>query len=106
MRVRGVVPTLQVTDVYGCGSIDRMEKRPLWKLLSLDGLNSQLLSIPTAAELTYGIPNKHWSGVRHWGGGGEVGMSLNREIYLTNQLLSPQSGQHSHHRLHHLRLQL
>lgn len=37
---------------------------------------------------------------------GGVGMSLNREIYLTNRLLSPQSGQHSHHRLHHLRLQL
>uniref|UniRef100_A0A3B4YKV7 Cilia and flagella associated protein 65 n=1 Tax=Seriola lalandi dorsalis TaxID=1841481 RepID=A0A3B4YKV7_SERLL len=59
VRAKGVFPTLQVTDVCGCGSVAGLSKVYLWKLLSLDNLNKHLLSIPSSAELTYGTPTRH-----------------------------------------------
>nr|XP_043871592.1 cilia- and flagella-associated protein 65 isoform X2 [Solea senegalensis] len=59
VRAKGVVPILQVTDVCGFGSIKRLGKRPLWKILSLDSLNHHLLSTPSASEVTHGTPTRY-----------------------------------------------
>ncbi|XP_045910743.1 cilia- and flagella-associated protein 65 isoform X2 [Micropterus dolomieu] len=59
VRAKGVFPTLQVIDVCSSGSVDRLSKVHLWKLLSLDSLNEHLLSNPSPAELTYRTPTKH-----------------------------------------------
>ncbi|KAM9364881.1 cilia- and flagella-associated protein 65 [Pholidichthys leucotaenia] len=59
VRASGVFPTLQVTDVYGGGSLGRLSKIHLRKLFSLDSLNEQLLSSPSPTELIFRTPTRH-----------------------------------------------
>ncbi|XP_029981230.1 cilia- and flagella-associated protein 65 [Sphaeramia orbicularis] len=59
VRAKGVFPTLQVTDACSGGSIGRVDKMRLWKLLSLDSLNEHLFANPSPTELTYRTPTRH-----------------------------------------------
>lgn len=59
VRAKAVFPTLKVIDASGGGSVGRLSKVHLWKLLSLDSLNEHLLCNPSPAELTYRTPSKH-----------------------------------------------
>ncbi|XP_070694450.1 cilia- and flagella-associated protein 65 [Pempheris klunzingeri] len=59
VRVKGVFPTLKVTDICSGGSVGRLSKVQLWKLFSLDSLNEYLLLNPSSAELTYRTPTRH-----------------------------------------------
>ncbi|CAL8240874.1 unnamed protein product [Merluccius merluccius] len=59
LRGEGVFPTLQVGDARGGGSVGGLSKEQLWRLFSLDSLNSHLLSCPSPRELTYRKPTRH-----------------------------------------------
>lgn len=50
---------MQVTDARSSGSVEALSKLYLWKLFSLDALNTYLLSEPGPSELTYRVPTRH-----------------------------------------------
>ncbi|XP_068184475.1 cilia- and flagella-associated protein 65 [Antennarius striatus] len=59
VRVKGVLPTLQVIDACGFGNVSRLSKMQLLKHFSLDSLNNHLLSSPSPAEQFYKNPSRH-----------------------------------------------
>uniref|UniRef100_A0A8C6PTV1 Si:ch1073-349o24.2 n=1 Tax=Nothobranchius furzeri TaxID=105023 RepID=A0A8C6PTV1_NOTFU len=62
VQAKGVFPTLQVVGACSGGSVDRLSKGHVWKLLSLDSLNEHLRSAPSSAEVTTKPPiNLHIS---------------------------------------------
>ncbi|KAL7881952.1 hypothetical protein AOLI_G00088010 [Acnodon oligacanthus] len=59
VQAEGVYPTLEVTDVRSSGSMEGLSKLQLWRLFSLDSLNTYLHSDPSPPELTYRVPTRH-----------------------------------------------
>ncbi|XP_072541753.1 cilia- and flagella-associated protein 65 isoform X2 [Salminus brasiliensis] len=59
VQAEGVYPTLEVTDVRSSGSVEGLSKLQLWRLFSLDSLNTYLRSDPSPPELTYRVPTRH-----------------------------------------------
>ncbi|XP_051787174.1 cilia- and flagella-associated protein 65 isoform X2 [Erpetoichthys calabaricus] len=59
IKARGVYPMITVTDARSSGSSKGISKRHLWKLFSLDTLNSYLQRDPTPSELIYRVPTRH-----------------------------------------------
>lgn len=58
-RGKGVFPTMQVSDVCSGGGAAWLSKSYVWELLSVDCLNTQLLSIPSPVEHTYRSLRSH-----------------------------------------------
>ncbi|KAI1899114.1 hypothetical protein AGOR_G00058210 [Albula goreensis] len=56
VKVEGVYPVLQVTDIRGSGGAEDLSKLQLWGLFSVDALNSYLRRDPTPPELTHRVP--------------------------------------------------
>ncbi|XP_029460888.1 cilia- and flagella-associated protein 65 isoform X2 [Rhinatrema bivittatum] len=56
---QGVFPTLSITDACSAGSARGIGKGHLWRLMSLESLNSYLERDPTPAELIYRTPTRH-----------------------------------------------
>ncbi|XP_061697991.1 cilia- and flagella-associated protein 65 isoform X12 [Syngnathoides biaculeatus] len=59
VRGNGVFPTLQVTDVSSGGVMAWLSKTYVWKLLSVDSLNAQLVCMPSPVEHSYRSPRRH-----------------------------------------------
>ncbi|XP_061142312.1 cilia- and flagella-associated protein 65 [Syngnathus typhle] len=59
VRANGVFPIAQVSDVGSGGVAAWLNKSYVWKLLSVDSLNAQLLSMPSPVEHTYRNPRRH-----------------------------------------------
>ncbi|XP_075140702.1 cilia- and flagella-associated protein 65 [Leptodactylus fuscus] len=59
VMAQGVYPTFSVVDAYPVGSAGAITKTQLWKLFSLEKLNSCLQSDPTPEELIYRVPTRH-----------------------------------------------
>ncbi|KAG9470536.1 hypothetical protein GDO78_017428 [Eleutherodactylus coqui] len=59
VTAQGVYPTFSVVDACLAGSARTLSKTKLWKLFSLQRLNSCLQSDPTPAELIYRVPTRH-----------------------------------------------
>lgn len=59
VEAQGVYPTMQVTDARSSGSVEALSKLYLWKLFSLDALNTYLFSEPDPSELTHRVPTRH-----------------------------------------------
>ncbi|XP_061648370.1 LOW QUALITY PROTEIN: cilia- and flagella-associated protein 65 [Phyllopteryx taeniolatus] len=59
VRGKGVFPTLQVTDVFSGGIVAWLSKTYVWKLLSVDSLNGQLVCMPSPVEHSYRSPRRH-----------------------------------------------
>ncbi|XP_043852035.1 cilia- and flagella-associated protein 65 [Dromiciops gliroides] len=55
----GVYPTLSILDACATGSAGGITRQHLWRLLSLETLNSYLERDPTSWELTYKVPTRH-----------------------------------------------
>lgn len=54
-----VYPLLSILDVHPTGSAEGITRKHLWRLFSLDMLNSYLERDPTPCELTYEVPTRH-----------------------------------------------
>ncbi|XP_037379967.1 cilia- and flagella-associated protein 65 [Talpa occidentalis] len=54
-----VYPLLSFLDVCSMGSAEGIPRKQLWRLFSLDMLNSYLKRDPTPWELTYRVPTRH-----------------------------------------------
>ncbi|XP_004402829.1 PREDICTED: coiled-coil domain-containing protein 108 [Odobenus rosmarus divergens] len=54
-----VYPLLSILDVCSMGSAKGITRKHLWRLFSLDRLNSYLERDPTPWELTYKVPTRH-----------------------------------------------
>ncbi|XP_046498897.1 cilia- and flagella-associated protein 65 isoform X4 [Equus quagga] len=54
-----VYPLLSVLDACSMGSAEGITRKHLWRLFSLDTLNSYLERDPTPWELTYKVPTRH-----------------------------------------------
>ncbi|XP_022355528.1 cilia- and flagella-associated protein 65 [Enhydra lutris kenyoni] len=54
-----VYPLLSILDVCPVGSAKGITRKHLWRLFSLDMLNSYLERDPTPQELTYEVPTRH-----------------------------------------------
>ncbi|XP_044890430.1 cilia- and flagella-associated protein 65 isoform X2 [Felis catus] len=54
-----VYPLLSILDVCSMGSAEGITRKHLWRLFSLDRLNSYLERDPTPEELTYKVPTRH-----------------------------------------------
>nr|XP_011738983.1 cilia- and flagella-associated protein 65 isoform X3 [Macaca nemestrina] len=54
-----VYPLLSILDVSSMGSAEGITRKHLWRLFSLDLLNSYLKRDPTPCELTYKVPTRH-----------------------------------------------
>ncbi|KAF6113167.1 cilia and flagella associated protein 65 [Phyllostomus discolor] len=54
-----VYPTLSIRDACSMGSAEGIARRHLWRLFSLDVLNSYLERDPSPSELTYEVPTRH-----------------------------------------------
>lgn len=54
-----VYPLLSILDVCSMGSAKGITRKHLWRLFSLDRLNSYLERDPTPSELTYKVPTRH-----------------------------------------------
>ncbi|XP_023366136.1 cilia- and flagella-associated protein 65 [Otolemur garnettii] len=54
-----VFPLLSILDVSSMGSAEGITRKHLWRLFSLDLLNSYLERDPTPWELTYKVPTRH-----------------------------------------------
>ncbi|XP_032134056.1 cilia- and flagella-associated protein 65 isoform X4 [Sapajus apella] len=54
-----VYPLLSILDVSSMGSAKGITRKHLWRLFSLDLLNSYLEHDPTPGELTYKVPTRH-----------------------------------------------
>ncbi|XP_075685231.1 cilia- and flagella-associated protein 65 isoform X2 [Rhinoderma darwinii] len=59
VTAQGVYPTFSVVDGCPAGSASALGKTQLWKLFSLERLNSCLQSDPTPGELIYRVPTRH-----------------------------------------------
>ncbi|XP_062861739.1 cilia- and flagella-associated protein 65 isoform X2 [Trichomycterus rosablanca] len=59
VRADGVYPTLKVIDARSSGSAEGLSKLHVWKLFSLESLNTYLHSEPSPTELTYRVPTRH-----------------------------------------------
>ncbi|XP_056611820.1 cilia- and flagella-associated protein 65 isoform X1 [Triplophysa dalaica] len=59
VQAEGVYPTLEVTDVRSCGSVERLSKLQLWHLFNLDTLNTCLCRDPRPSELIFRVPTRH-----------------------------------------------
>ncbi|KAM9305712.1 cilia- and flagella-associated protein 65 [Gastrophryne carolinensis] len=59
VTAQGVYPTFTVADAHPAGSASALTKTQLWRLFSLEALNSCLKSDPTPQELTYRLPTRH-----------------------------------------------
>ena len=54
-----VYPSLSIRDACSMGSAEGIARRHLWRLFSLDVLNSYLERDPSPCELTYKVPTRH-----------------------------------------------
>ncbi|MBZ3880635.1 Coiled-coil domain-containing protein 108, partial [Sciurus carolinensis] len=54
-----VYPLLSILDACSMGSAEGITRKHLWRLFSLDLLNSYLTRDPTPWELTYKVPTRH-----------------------------------------------
>ncbi|XP_033086089.1 cilia- and flagella-associated protein 65 isoform X2 [Trachypithecus francoisi] len=54
-----VYPLLSILDISSMGSAEGITRKHLWRLFSLDLLNSYLERDPTPCELTYKVPTRH-----------------------------------------------
>ncbi|KAA0715982.1 Cilia- and flagella-associated protein 65 [Triplophysa tibetana] len=59
VQAEGVYPTLEVTDVRSCGSVERLSKLQLWHFFNLDTLNTCLRRDPRPSELLFRVPTRH-----------------------------------------------
>lgn len=59
VTAQGVYPTFSVVDACPAGTGGALSKTQLWKLFSLERLNSCLQSDPTPEELIYRVPTRH-----------------------------------------------
>ncbi|KAM4025635.1 LOW QUALITY PROTEIN: cilia- and flagella-associated protein 65 [Anomaloglossus baeobatrachus] len=59
VTAHGVYPTFSVVDACPAGGAAALSKTQLWKLFSLQRLNSCLQSDPTPGELIYRVPTRH-----------------------------------------------
>ncbi|XP_073490445.1 cilia- and flagella-associated protein 65 [Aquarana catesbeiana] len=59
VTAQGVYPTFTVVDACPVGSASALTKTQLWRLFSLERLNSCLQSDPTLPELIYRVPTRH-----------------------------------------------
>ncbi|XP_073503479.1 cilia- and flagella-associated protein 65 isoform X2 [Phyllobates terribilis] len=59
VTAQGVYPTFSVVDACPVGGASALSKTQLWKLFSLERLNSCLQSDPTPGELLYRVPTRH-----------------------------------------------
>ena len=50
---------LSILDICSTGSAEGITRKHLWRLFSLDLLNSYLERDPTPWELTYKVPTRH-----------------------------------------------
>lgn len=57
--LRAVYPLLSILDICSMGSAEGITRKHLWRLFSLDMLNSYLARDPTPGELTYKVPTRH-----------------------------------------------
>ncbi|EHA97571.1 Coiled-coil domain-containing protein 108, partial [Heterocephalus glaber] len=54
-----VYPLLSILDACPMGGAEGLTRKHLWRLFSLDTLNSYLACDPTPCELTYKVPTRH-----------------------------------------------
>lgn len=59
MSLMAVYPLLSILDICSTGSAEGITRKHLWRLFSLDLLNSYLERDPTPWELTYKVPTRH-----------------------------------------------
>ncbi|CAI9554003.1 unnamed protein product, partial [Staurois parvus] len=59
VTAQGVYPTFTVVDACPAGSASALTTTQLWRLFSLQRLNSCLQSDPTPPELIYRVPTQH-----------------------------------------------
>ncbi|KAG8550494.1 hypothetical protein GDO81_025000, partial [Engystomops pustulosus] len=59
VTAQGVYPSFSVVDACPSGCASSLSKTQLWKLFSLERLNSCLQSDPTPGELIYRVPTRH-----------------------------------------------
>ncbi|XP_018410429.1 PREDICTED: coiled-coil domain-containing protein 108 [Nanorana parkeri] len=59
VTAQGVYPMFTVVDACPTGSASALTKTQLWRLFSLERLNSCLQSDPTPQELKYRVPTRH-----------------------------------------------
>ncbi|XP_053327812.1 cilia- and flagella-associated protein 65 [Spea bombifrons] len=59
VTAQGVYPVLSIVDVCAAGSATSLNKTQLWRLFSLERINTYLKRDPTPAELIYRVPTRH-----------------------------------------------
>ncbi|XP_058520276.1 cilia- and flagella-associated protein 65 [Ochotona princeps] len=59
VTLEAVYPFLSILDACSMGSAEGITRKHLWRLFSLDMLNSYLERDPTPQELTYKVPTRH-----------------------------------------------
>eukprot|EP00069_Balaena_mysticetus_P020997 bmy_13368T0 len=59
VSLMAVYPLLSILDICSMGSAEGITRKHLWRLFSLDLLNSYLERDPTPWELTYRVPTRH-----------------------------------------------
>uniref|UniRef100_A0A4X2JWM6 Cilia and flagella associated protein 65 n=1 Tax=Vombatus ursinus TaxID=29139 RepID=A0A4X2JWM6_VOMUR len=59
VTMMGVYPTLSILDACSTGSAGGITRQHLWRLFSLETLNTYLERDPTSWELTYKVPTRH-----------------------------------------------
>uniref|UniRef100_A0A8D0U5J0 Cilia and flagella associated protein 65 n=1 Tax=Sus scrofa TaxID=9823 RepID=A0A8D0U5J0_PIG len=59
VSLMAVYPLLSILDICSMGSAQGITRKHLWRLFSLDLLNSYLERDPTPWELTYEVPTRH-----------------------------------------------
>ncbi|KAM4697918.1 cilia- and flagella-associated protein 65 [Rhinophrynus dorsalis] len=59
VTAQGVYPTFSIVDLCPSGSAITLNKTQLWRLFSLERLNTCLQSDPTPGELIYRVPTRH-----------------------------------------------
>ncbi|XP_032492501.1 cilia- and flagella-associated protein 65 [Phocoena sinus] len=59
VSLMAVYPLLSILDICSTGSAEGITRKHLWRLFSLDLLNSYLERDPTPWELTYKVPTRH-----------------------------------------------
>jgi hypothetical protein len=59
VSLEAVYPLLSILDGCSMGSAKGITRKHLWRLFSLDMLNSYLARDPTPWELTYKVPTRH-----------------------------------------------
>uniref|UniRef100_A0A8C5PZC7 Coiled-coil domain containing 108 n=1 Tax=Leptobrachium leishanense TaxID=445787 RepID=A0A8C5PZC7_9ANUR len=62
VTAHGVYPKFSVVDICPAGSARSLNKTQLWRLFSLEKLNTYLERDPTPEELIYRVPTRH----RYW----------------------------------------